>query len=280
MPIRKYKPTSPGRRQMTVQTFDEITTNEPYKPLTENLHRSGGRNNTGEVTMWWRGGGHRRLYRIIDFKRDKKDIPAKVSTIEYDPNRSARIALLHYADGAKAYILAPARLRVGAVVESGPDADIRPGNALPLANIPTGTVVHNVELKPGRGGQMARSAGSGIQLVAKDDGYGVLRLPSGEMRRVALTCRATVGQVGNVDHENISGGKAGRSRWKGKRPTVRGSAMNPVDHPHGGGEGKSKGGRHPVTPWGVPTLGKRTRRKHKESDRLIVRGRRRGKEKR
>jgi large subunit ribosomal protein L2 len=207
-------------------------------------------------------------------------VPAKVAAIEYDPNRSARIALLHYADGAKSYILAPARLRVGATVESGPAADIRPGNALPLENIPTGTLVHNVELKPGRGGQMARSAGSGVQLVAKDEGYGVLRLPSGEMRRVPLTCRATVGQVGNVDHENVTGGKAGRSRWQGKRPTVRGSAMNPVDHPHGGGEGKSKGGRHPVTPWGVPTLGKRTRRKHKESNKLIVRARRRGKEKR
>jgi large subunit ribosomal protein L2 len=203
-----------------------------------------------------------------------------VAAIEYDPNRSARIALLHYADGAKSYILAPARLRVGALVESGPNADIRPGNALPLENIPTGTLVHNVELKPGKGGQLARSAGSGIQLVAKDEGYGVLRLPSGEMRRVPLACRGTVGQVGNVDHENISGGKAGRSRWQGKRPAVRGSAMNPVDHPHGGGEGKSKGGRHPVTPWGVPTLGKRTRRKHKESNRLIVRARRRGKEKR
>jgi len=201
-----------------------------------------------------------------------------VAAIEYDPNRSARIALLHYADGAKAYILAPAQLRVGATVESGPTADIRVGNALPLENIPTGTLVHNVELKPGQGAKMARSAGSGIQLVAKDGGHAVLRLPSGEMRRVPLACRATVGQVGNVDHQNITYGKAGRSRWRGKRPAVRGSAMNPVDHPHGGGEGKSKGGRHPVTPWGVPTLGKRTRAKHKESDKLIVRGRRRGKE--
>ena len=210
----------------------------------------------------------------------KDGIPAKVAAVEYDPNRSARIALLHYADGFKAYILAPAGLRVGSEVQSGPDADIKPGNALPLENIPTGTLVHNVELKPGKGGQMARSAGSGIQLVAKDAGYATLRLPSGEMRRVLLTCRGTIGQVGNVDHGNITGGKAGRSRWLGKRPTVRGSAMNPVDHPHGGGEGKSKGGRHPVTPWGVPTLGKRTRGKHKESDKLIVRGRRRGKEKR
>jgi large subunit ribosomal protein L2 len=207
-------------------------------------------------------------------------VPAKVAAIEYDPNRSARIALLHYADGAKSYILAPARLAVGATVESGPGADIKPGNALPLANIPTGTMVHAVELKPGQGAKMARSAGASVQLVAKDDPYAVLRLPSGELRRVTLTCRATVGQVGNVDHENITGGKAGRSRWKGKRPAVRGSAMNPVDHPHGGGEGKSKGGRHPVTPWGVPTLGKRTRSKHKESNKLIVRGRRRGKDKR
>jgi large subunit ribosomal protein L2 len=244
------------------------------------VKKTGGRNNKGRITTRHQGGGHKRRYRKIDFKRTKDGVPAKVASIEYDPNRSANIALLHYADGAKAYILAPARLRVGATVESGPEADIRPGNALPLANIPTGTLVHNVELKPGRGGQMARSAGAGVQLVAKDEPYAVLRLPSGEMRRVPLACRATVGQVGNTDHENISSGKAGRSRWLGKRPTVRGSAMNPVDHPHGGGEGKSKGGRHPVTPWGVPTLGKRTRRKHKESDRLIVRGRRRGKERR
>ena len=207
-------------------------------------------------------------------------MPAKVAAIEYDPNRSARIALLHYADGAKSYILAPAGVRVGSYVQSGSDADIKPGNALPLENIPTGTLVHNVELQPAKGGQLARSAGSGVQLVAKDGGYATLRLPSGEMRRVLLTCRATVGQVGNVEHQNVTIGKAGRSRWLGKRPSVRGSAMNPVDHPHGGGEGKSKGGRHPVTPWGVPTLGKRTRSKHKTSDKLIVRGRRRGKDKR
>jgi large subunit ribosomal protein L2 len=280
MAIRRYKPTSPGRRFMSVSSFDEITKTEPEKSLTEPLKKSGGRNVNGRITRRHQGGGHKRLYRQIDFKRIKDGVPAKVASIEYDPNRSARIALLHYADGAKAYILAPARLRVGAVVESGPTADIKPGNALPLTNIPTGTLVHNVELKPGQGGKMARSAGSGVQLVAKDEGYGVLRLPSGEMRRVPLTCRATIGQVGNVDHENITGGKAGRTRWRGKRPTVRGSAMNPVDHPHGGGEGKSKGGRHPVTPWGVPTLGKRTRTKHKESDKLIVRGRRRGKDKR
>ena len=265
---------------MTVSAFDEVTKHRPEKALTEKLTKKGGRNNNGRITTRHQGGGHKRRYRVIDFKRRKDGVPAKVAAIEYDPNRSARIALLHYADGAKSYILAPARLRVGATVESGPRADIRPGNALPLANIPTGTLVHNVELKPGKGGQLARSAGSGVQLVAKDEGFGVLRLPSGEMRRVPISCRATIGQVGNVDHENVTGGKAGRSRWRGKRPSVRGSAMNPVDHPHGGGEGKSKGGRHPVTPWGVPTLGKRTRRKHRESDKLIVRGRRRGKEKR
>ena len=278
MAIRKYKPTSPGRRFMSSSTFEEITKAEPEKSLLEPLTRKGGRNNKGRITTRHQGGGHKRRYRVIDFKRTKDGIPAKVAAIEYDPNRSARIALLHYADGEKRYILAPARLRVGDRVESGPAADIKPGNSLPLANIPTGTMVHNVELKPGKGGQLARSAGSSVQLVAKEGAHATLRLPSGEMRRVPLTCRATIGQVGNVDHENVSGGKAGRSRWLGKRPTVRGSAMNPVDHPHGGGEGKSKGGRHPVTPWGVPTLGKRTRRKHKESDKLIVRGRRRGKE--
>jgi large subunit ribosomal protein L2 len=280
MPVRKFKPTSPGRRFMSVSTFDEITKAKPEKSLTEKLTKKGGRNNYGRLTMRHQGGGHKRRYRVIDFKRTKDGIPAKVAAIEYDPNRSARIALLHYVDGAKSYILAPARLRVGTMVESGPAADIKPGNALPLENIPTGTLVHNVELQPGQGGKMARSAGSGVQLVAKDGAYAVLRLPSGELRRVLLTCRATVGQVGNLDHENETGGKAGRSRWKGKRPSVRGSAMNPVDHPHGGGEGKSKGGRHPVTPWGVPTLGKRTRSKHKQSDKLIVRARRRGKEKR
>ncbi len=265
---------------MSVSDFADITKSTPEKALTEKLTKTGGRNNNGRITTRHQGGGHKRRYRIIDFKRTKDGVPARVAAIEYDPNRSARIALLHYADGAKAYILAPAGLRVDAVVSSGPEADIKPGNALPLENIPTGTLVHNVELQPGKGGQMARSAGSGIQLVAKDNGYATLRLPSGEMRRVMLTCRATVGQVGNSEHANITGGKAGRSRWKGVRPTVRGSAMNPVDHPHGGGEGKSKGGRNPVTPWGVPTLGKRTRAKHKTSDKLIVRGRRRGKDKR
>jgi large subunit ribosomal protein L2 len=280
MAIRRYKPTSPGRRFMSVSSFEEVTKSKPEKSLTEKLTKKGGRNNNGRITTRHQGGGHKRRYRVVDFKRLKDGVPAKVAAIEYDPNRSARIALLHYADGAKSYILAPARLAVGAMVESGPGADIKPGNALPLANIPTGTMVHAVELKPGQGAKMARSAGASVQLVAKDDPYAVLRLPSGELRRVTLTCRATVGQVGNVDHENITGGKAGRSRWKGKRPAVRGSAMNPVDHPHGGGEGKSKGGRHPVTPWGVPTLGKRTRSKHKESNKLIVRGRRRGKDKR
>jgi large subunit ribosomal protein L2 len=280
MALRKYKPTSPGRRFRTVSSFEEVTKSTPEKSLVEPLKKTGGRNTYGRITTRHQGGGHKRRYRVIDFKRVKDGVPARVASIEYDPNRSARIALLHYVDGAKAYILAPARLQVGQMVESGPGADIKPGNALPLESIPTGTLVHNVELKPGRGGQLARSAGSGIQLVAKDGAYAVLRLPSGELRRVLLTCRATVGQVGNLDHENETGGKAGRSRWKGKRPAVRGSAMNPVDHPHGGGEGKSKGGRHPVTPWGVPTLGKRTRRKHKESNNLIVRGRRRGKEKR
>jgi large subunit ribosomal protein L2 len=280
MALRKRKPTSAGRRFQTVADFSEITRTTPERSLLDKKTSTGGRNTHGRKTARHRGGGHKQRYRVIDFRRNKDGVEAKVAAIEYDPNRSARIALLHYADGAKSYILAPARLRVGATVESGPRADIRPGNALPLANIPTGTLVHNVELKPGKGGQLARSAGSGVQLVAKDEGYGVLRLPSGEMRRVPLACRATIGQVGNVDHENVTGGKAGRSRWQGKRPAVRGSAMNPVDHPHGGGEGKSKGGRHPVTPWGVPTLGKRTRRKHRESDKLIVRGRRRGKEKR
>jgi large subunit ribosomal protein L2 len=278
MAIRRYKPTSPGRRFMSVSSFDEVTKTTPEKSLLEPVTKKGGRNNNGRITTRHQGGGHKRMYRVIDFKRLKDGIPAKVASIEYDPNRSARIALLHYADGAKSYILAPAQLKVGATVESGPAADIKVGNALPLENIPTGTLVHNVELKPGQGAKMARSAGSGIQLVAKDAGYAVLRLPSGEMRRVPLTCRATIGQVGNVDHQNVTIGKAGRSRWLGKRPSVRGSAMNPVDHPHGGGEGKSKGGRHPVTPWGVPTLGKRTRNKHKESTKLIVRARRRGKE--
>jgi large subunit ribosomal protein L2 len=264
---------------MAISAFEEVTKSKPEKSLLEPLSKTGGRNNKGRITTRHHGGGHKRRYRKIDFKRVKDGVPAKVAGIEYDPNRSARIALLHYVDGAKAYILAPQGLRPGALVESGPGADIKPGNALPLQAIPTGTVVHAVELKPGQGAKMARSAGSGVQLVAKDGAHAVLRLPSGEMRRVLLTCRATVGQVGNTDHANTQSGKAGRSRWLGRRPTVRGTAMNPVDHPHGGGEGKNKG-HHPVTPWGVPTLGKRTRAKHKQSDKLIVRGRRRGKERR
>src|SRR3989441_13170921 len=226
MALKKFKPTSPGRRFMTVSKFEEVTRAKPEKSLTGAVKKKGGRNNAGRITTRHKGGGHKRRYREIDFKRVKDGVPAKVAAIEYDPNRSANIALLHYADGAKAYILAPARLKVGATVESGPGADIKPGNALPLENIPTGTLVHNVELKPGKGGQMARSAGAGIQLVAKDEGYGVLRLPAGEMRRVPLSCRATIGQVGNADHENVSGGKAGRARWQGKGPSGRGSAMN------------------------------------------------------
>jgi large subunit ribosomal protein L2 len=269
MPIRKYKPTSPGRRQMSVQTYDEITATRPYRPLTESMKKSGGRNNTGEVTMWWRGGGHKRLYRVIDFKRDKKDIPGKVSTIEYDPNRSARIALVTYADGDKRYILQPLGLKVGDTIVSGDAVDILPGNALPLKNIPQGTMVHNVELKPGRGGQMARSAGAAVQVVAKEGDYVSVKMPSGEIRKILQDCLATVGQVGNLDHENVSVGKAGRTRWRGKRPHVRGVAMNPVDHPLGGGEGKTSGGRHPVTPWGVPTKGYKTRTR-KPSDKFIV----------
>jgi large subunit ribosomal protein L2 len=269
MAIRKYNPTSPGVRGKTSLTFDEITVSEPHRPLTESLHRSGGRNSSGELTSWWRGGGHKRLYRIIDFKRDKKDIPATVSTIEYDPNRSARIALLTYADGEKRYILQPLGMKVGDKVVSGDNVDILPGNCLPLKNIPLGTTIHNVELKPGKGGQIARSAGSAIQLVARDGEYASLRMPSGEIRKILVECVATIGQVGNIDHENVAIGKAGRSRWLGKRPHVRGVAMNPVDHPLGGGEGKTSGGRHPVTPWGQPTKGYKTRRR-KNTDRFIV----------
>ena len=269
MPIRKYNPTSPGTRFQTVQTFDEITTSEPYRPLTEKLDRSGGRNNRGEVTVWWRGGGHKRLYRIIDFKRDKKDIPGKVSTVEYDPNRSARIALVTYADGEKRYILHALGLKVGDTIVAGDGVDILPGNALPLKSIPLGTMIHNVELRPGKGGQIARSAGSAVQLVAKEGEYASVKMPSGEVRLINRECIATIGQVGNVDHENVSIGKAGRSRWLGKRPHVRGVAMNPVDHPLGGGEGKTSGGRHPVSPWGLPTKGYKTRNR-KATDRFIV----------
>jgi large subunit ribosomal protein L2 len=252
-----------------VQTFDEITAHEPYKPLTEPLKKSGGRNNQGELTSWWRGGGHKRTYRVIDFRRDKHDIPARVSTIEYDPNRSARIALLTYADGEKRYILHPVGLKVGDTIVSGQNVDILPGNALPVRNIPLGTMVHNVELKPGRGGQLARSAGSAVQIVAKEGDYATVKLPSSEVRLVHLACMATVGQVGNLDHENVSIGKAGRTRWLGKRPHVRGVAMNPVDHPLGGGEGKTAGGRHPVSPWGLPTKGYKTRNR-KVTDKFIV----------
>ncbi|MHB0912295.1 MAG: 50S ribosomal protein L2 [Armatimonadota bacterium] len=273
MALKKFKPTSPGKRFATVAAFDEITASEPEKSLLEPLKKSGGRNNQGRVTTRHRGGGHKRMYRIIDFKRNKVDVPAKVSTIEYDPNRSARIALLTYADGEKRYILAPLGLKVGAVVISSETADMKPGNVLPLANIPVGTVLHNIELSPGKGGQLARSAGSGVQLMAKEGKYATLRLPSSEMRKVLLTCRATVGQVGNVEHENISLGKAGRNRHLGVKPTVRGVVMNPRDHPHGGGEGKSPVGRKsPMTPWGKPALGRKTRRKS-YSDKLIVKRR-------
>ena len=277
MGIRKYKPTSPSRRFMTGSDFEEVTQTEPERTLLDKISKTGGRNNNGRITSRHIGGGHKRRYRIIDFKRRKDDIPARVATVEYDPNRSARIALLHYADGEKRYILAPLRIRVGDTVMSGPKADIKPGNSLALRDIPTGTIVHNIELQIGRGGQLCRSAGTGAQLMAKEGEYGTVRLPSSEMRLVHLDCRATIGQIGNVTHENITIGKAGRSRWKGKRPKVRGSAMNPVDHPHGGGEGKSNSGRHPVTPWGKPTNGYRTRVKGKPSTKYIVRGRKRGK---
>ena len=269
MPIKKYKPTSPARRFHTVQVNDDITATEPYRPLTEPLHRTGGRNNHGELSSWWRGGGHKRNYRIIDFKRDKHGIPATVSTIEYDPNRSSRIALLTYADGEKRYIIQPLGIKVGDTIIAGEGVDILPGNALPLKHIPLGTQIHNVELKPGKGGQIARSAGSSVQLVAKEGDYASVKMPSGEIRKINIDCFATVGQVGNVDHENISIGKAGRTRWLGKRPHVRGVAMNPVDHPLGGGEGKTSGGRHPVSPWGMPTKGYKTRNR-KSTDRFIV----------
>jgi large subunit ribosomal protein L2 len=277
MPIRKPKPTSPGRRFSTYPDFADVTRSEPEKSLTEGLSKSGGRNSKGRKTSRHRGGGAKRLYRKIDFKRRKDGVPAKVASIEYDPNRSAYIALLHYADGEKRYILAPQRLRVGARVESGPGVEINVGNAMPLAGMPIGTVVHNVELEPGRGGQLGRAAGAAIQLMAKEQGMATLRLPSGEMRLVRADCRATVGAIGNADHQNVKIGKAGRKRHMGVRPQTRGTAMNPVDHPHGGGEGSTTPGRHPVTPWGVPTLGYRTRKKRKGSDRYIVRGRRRGK---
>lgn len=275
--VKTYKPTSPGRRFMTGSTFEEITRSKPEKSLTKGVTKNGGRNVNGRITKRHTGGGHKRRYRDIDFKRLKDGVSAKVAAVEYDPNRSARIALLHYIDGDKRYIPAPSGLKVGAMVQSGPQADIKVGNALPLANIPVGTTVHCVELKPGRGAQMVRGAGASAQLMAKEGNQAHVRLPSGEVRLVGIDCRATVGEIGNVTHENLKGGKAGRSRWKGRRPRVRGTAMNPVDHPHGGGEGKSTAGRHPVTPWGVPTIGYRTRKKGKDSDRYIVRPRKRGK---
>jgi len=273
MAIKQFKPTTPSRRYYTVSTFEEITKKKREKSLVTPLKKSGGRNNQGRVTMRHHGGGHKRLYRIIDFKRDKVGVPGVCEAIEYDPNRSARIALIKYADGERRYILWPLGLEVGDTVVAGDDVDIRPGNCLPLANIPLGTIVHNIELSPGKGGQIVRSAGSGAQLMAKEGKYAQLRLPSGEMRNVPAVCKATIGQVGNVDHENVALGKAGRSRWKGMRPTVRGVVMNPRDHPHGGGEGKSPVGRKtPVSKWGKPAHGTRTRRA-KQSDKLIVRRR-------
>jgi large subunit ribosomal protein L2 len=272
MGIKTFRPYTETRRFQSVLTFDEITGTEPHKPLLEPKSRISGRNNHGEITIRHRGGGHKRQYRLIDFKRDKAGIPGRVASIEYDPNRSAFIALLNYADGEKRYILYPLGLKVGDKVVSGPEADIVTGNALPLRNIPVGTMVHNVEMRPGKGGQLVRSAGGSAQLLAKEDNYAQLRLPSGEVRRIHIDCMATIGQVGNLDHENISIGKAGRKRWLGIRPTVRGVAMNPVDHPLGGGEGKTSGGRHPVTPWGQPTRGYKTRN-NKLTDRFIVKRR-------
>jgi len=272
MAIKSYKPTSAGRRHQTCSTFEEITSAKPEKTLLVTLKKSGGRNNFGRVTSRHLGGGHKQKYRIIDFRREKKEIPAKVASIEYDPNRSSRIALLHYADGEKRYILAPLDLKVGDMVISSANADIKPGNSLPLKAIPLGTIIHNIELKIGKGGQLARSAGTFAQLMSKEGKYAQVKLPSGEVRMVLMDCMATIGQVGNIDHENVSIGKAGRSRWLGRRPKVRGVAMNPVDHPHGGGEGRTSGGRHPVTPWGIPTKGYKTRT-NKISTRFIVKKR-------
>jgi large subunit ribosomal protein L2 len=273
MPVKKYKPTSPGRRFMATSSFEEITANEPEKALLEKLPAHAGRNNQGRITVRHRGGEGRRPYRKIDFKRDKLGVPARVATIEYDPNRTGRIALLFYADGEKRYILAPLGLKVGDQLMSGPDAPIRVGNTLPLQRIPTGSTIHAIELTLGRGAQLVRSAGTSAQLLAKEGDYAVVRMPSGELRRIHVRCTATIGQVGNLDHENESGGKAGRSRWLGKRPTVRGSTMNPTDHPHGGGEGKTGPGGNPQTPWGKPALGYRTRKPKKASDKLIIRRR-------
>lgn len=274
MAIKKYNPTTPGLRGMTVSTFEEITCDTPEKSLTVTLKKHAGRNVRGKITVRHRGGGYRPKYRIIDFKRDKDGVPGTVATIEYDPNRTANIALINYADGEKRYIIAPNKLNVGDVIESGAEADIKVGNALPLANIPVGTIIHNVELKPGKGGQMVRSAGNGAQLMAKEGAFAQVRLPSGEVRKIHIGCRATIGEVGNLDHQNIQIGKAGRKRHMGIRPTVRGSVMNPNDHPHGGGEGKAGIGRvSPVTPWGKPALGYKTRKKKKASDKYIVKRR-------
>lgn len=274
MAIKKFKPTSNGRRHMTGLDFSDITTDQPEKTLLAPLSKRGGRNNQGKITVRHQGGGHKRKYRIIDFKREKDGIPGKVATVEYDPNRSANIALIHYADGEKRYILAPKGIQVGQVVESGTDADIKTGNALPLENIPVGTVIHNIELKPGRGGQLARSAGADAQILGREGKYSLVRLTSGEVRLVLSTCRATIGQVGNIEHELLTVGKAGRSRWLGKRSAVRGSVMNPNDHPHGGGEGRAPIGlKSPVSPWGKPTLGYKTRQRNKPSDKYIVRKR-------
>src|SRR4051794_19546188 len=276
MPIKTFRPVTPTRRFQTVTTREEITKDRPEKSLVESKKRTGGRNNTGRVTSRFIGGGAKQAYRVIDFRRDKTGIPAVVAAIEYDPNRSSRIALLNYADGEKRYILQPDGLKVGMKIMSGPDADILVGNALPLKNIPTGTIVHNIELRPGKGAQMARSAGAQVNLIAKEGDYALLKLPSGETRKVLVECMATIGQVGNTDHENVTIGKAGRNRWKGIRPANRGVSMNPVDHPHGGGEGKTSGGRHPVTPWGQPTRGYKTRN-NKRTDVFIVQRRNKGK---
>ena len=273
MPIKKYKPTTPSRRNMSVLDFSGLTKKRPEKALTLPNPEKAGRNNKGRITMRRRGGGHKRLYRIIDFHRNKDGVPGKISSIEYDPNRSARIALIVYADGEKRYIIAPSGLEIGMVLNSGPSAEFTVGNSMPLANIPLGIMVHNVEMTPGKGGRIARAAGNACQLLAKEGDFAVLRLPSGEMRRVPLGCRATIGSVGNEDQINVNIGKAGRSRWMGNRPKVRGVVMNPVDHPHGGGEGRTSGGRHPVTPWGVPTKGHKTRKKNHRTDKYIIRRR-------
>jgi len=276
MPVKKFKPTSPGRRQMETLVGTEITTDQPYKPLVTGKGKKGGRGSSGRISVRHKGGGHKRRLREIDFRRDKVEVPGRVATIEYDPNRSANIALVHYLDGDKRYILAPVGLRVGSAIVASDAADIEVGNCMTLTRMPLGTTIHNIEMRPGKGGQMVRAAGSAAQLLAKEGKYAQVRLPSGEVRRVLQTCRATVGQVGNVDHGNVSVGKAGRTRWKGVRPTVRGVAMNPIDHPHGGGEGRSSGGRHPVSPWGVPTKGHKTRH-NPRTDKFIVRRRRKRK---